>query len=76
MAQSRKDAMEGANTMTGQVGKVKEPKNIVVIGAGIGGMCAAARLARAAVIIDSQQLETSVAPGSLRFRKSQPSRLV
>jgi phytoene desaturase len=39
--------MEGAHTMTGQVGKVKEPKNIVVIGAGIGGMCAAARLARA-----------------------------
>ena len=39
--------MEGANTVTGQVGKVKEPKKIVVIGAGIGGMCAAARLARA-----------------------------
>ncbi len=33
--------------MTGQVGKVKEPKEIVVIGAGIGGMSAAARLARA-----------------------------
>ncbi len=33
--------------MTGQVGKVKERKNIVVIGAGIGGMCTAARLARA-----------------------------
>lgn len=33
--------------MTGQVGKVKDPKKIVVIGAGIGGMCAAARLARA-----------------------------
>ena len=33
--------------MTGQVGKVKEPKEIIVIGAGIGGMCAAARLARA-----------------------------
>ncbi len=32
--------------MTGQVGKVKEPKEIIVIGAGIGGMCAAARLAR------------------------------
>ena len=32
--------------MTGHVGKVKEPKKIVVIGAGIGGMCAAARLAR------------------------------
>jgi phytoene desaturase len=39
--------MEGADTMTGEVGKVKEPKEIVVIGAGIGGMCAAARLARA-----------------------------
>ena len=33
--------------MTGMVGKVKEPKKIVVIGAGIGGMCTAARLARA-----------------------------
>ena len=33
--------------MTGEVGKVKEPKRIVVIGAGIGGMCTAARLARA-----------------------------
>lgn len=33
--------------MTGQVGKVKEPKKIFVIGAGIGGMCTAARLARA-----------------------------
>lgn len=33
--------------MTGQIGKVKEPKKIVVIGAGIGGMCTAARLARA-----------------------------
>ncbi len=32
--------------MTGEVGKVKEPKRIIVIGAGIGGMCAAARLAR------------------------------
>ena len=39
--------MEGANTVTGQVGKVKDPKKIVVIGAGVGGMCAAARLARA-----------------------------
>ena len=38
--------MEGAHAMTGHVGKVKESKNIVVIGAGIGGMCAAARLAR------------------------------
>jgi phytoene desaturase len=33
--------------MTGEVGKVKNPKEIIVIGAGIGGMCAAARLARA-----------------------------
>jgi phytoene desaturase len=32
--------------MTGHVGKVKNPKKIVVIGAGIGGMCTAARLAR------------------------------
>lgn len=38
--------MEGTNRMTGHVGKVKVAKNIVVIGAGIGGMCAAARLAR------------------------------
>lgn len=33
--------------MTGRVGKVKEPQKIAVIGAGIGGMCAAARLAKA-----------------------------
>lgn len=33
--------------MTGEVGKVKNPKRILVIGAGLGGMCAAARLARA-----------------------------
>ncbi len=39
--------MEGTHSVTGHVGKVKEPKNIVVIGAGIGGMCTAARLARA-----------------------------
>lgn len=39
--------MEGAHAMTGHVGKVKEPKQIIVIGAGIGGMTAAARLARA-----------------------------
>lgn len=39
--------MERSCSVTGQVGKVKEPKKIVVIGAGIGGMCAAARLARA-----------------------------
>jgi phytoene desaturase len=39
--------MEGANHMTGQVGKVRNPEKIIVIGAGIGGMCAAARLAKA-----------------------------
>ena len=33
--------------MTGRVGKVKEPQSIAVIGAGIGGMCTAARLAKA-----------------------------
>jgi glycine/D-amino acid oxidase-like deaminating enzyme len=33
--------------MTGHVGKVKNPENIAVIGAGIGGLCAAARLAKA-----------------------------
>jgi phytoene desaturase len=33
--------------MTGRVGKVKNIKEIVVIGAGIGGMCTAARLAKA-----------------------------
>jgi phytoene desaturase len=38
--------MEGAHVMTGEVGKAKNPQKIVVIGAGIGGMCAAARLAR------------------------------
>lgn len=32
--------------MTGFVGKVKKPLSIVVIGAGMGGMTAAARLAR------------------------------
>ena len=47
MDQSRKDSMEGAHVMTGHVGKVKEPKKIIVIGAGIGGMTTAARLARA-----------------------------
>lgn len=41
------DAMEGAHRMTGTVGKVKNAETIVVIGAGIGGMCAAARLAKA-----------------------------
>lgn len=38
--------MEGAHVMTGEVGKTKNPQKIVVIGAGIGGMCAAARLSR------------------------------
>jgi phytoene desaturase len=33
--------------MTGHVGKVKSPENIAVIGAGIGGLCTAARLAKA-----------------------------
>ena len=33
--------------MTGHVGKVKRPENIAVIGAGIGGLCTAARLAKA-----------------------------
>jgi phytoene desaturase len=43
--------MEGAHAMTGQVGKVKEPKKIIVIGAGIGGMTTAARLARAGHVV-------------------------
>ena len=33
--------------MTGHVGKVANPQKIIVIGAGIGGMCTAARLAKA-----------------------------
>jgi phytoene desaturase len=33
--------------MTGTVGKVKNPESIIVIGAGIGGLCVAARLAKA-----------------------------
>ena len=33
--------------MTGTVGKVKTPENIAVVGAGIGGLCTAARLAKA-----------------------------
>jgi phytoene desaturase len=33
--------------MTGHVGKVARPEEIAVIGAGIGGLCAAARLAKA-----------------------------
>jgi phytoene desaturase len=53
--------MEGAHRMTGQVGKVKEPKKILVIGAGIGGMCVAARLARAGH--DVEIYEASDRPG-------------
>lgn len=33
--------------MTGHVGRVKNPEHIAVIGAGIGGLCTAARLAKA-----------------------------
>jgi phytoene desaturase len=33
--------------MTGHAGRVKNPENIAVIGAGIGGLCTAARLAKA-----------------------------
>lgn len=33
--------------MTGTVGKVKTPENIAIVGAGIGGLCTAARLAKA-----------------------------
>lgn len=33
--------------MTGPVGKVKNPEKIAIIGAGIGGLCTAARLAKA-----------------------------
>ncbi len=39
--------MEGAHRMTGHVGKVNKPEQIAVIGAGIGGLCTAARLAKA-----------------------------
>lgn len=46
MEKPRKSSMEGTHLVTGEVGKVKNPKKIIVIGAGIGGMCAAARLAR------------------------------
>ena len=47
--------------MTGNVGKVKDPKKIAVIGAGIGGMCAAARLARAGHSVEI--FEASDRPG-------------
>jgi phytoene desaturase len=33
--------------MTGTVGKVKTPENIAIVGAGVGGLCTAARLAKA-----------------------------
>lgn len=38
--------MEGKNFVTGFVGKVNKPLSIVVIGAGMGGLSAAARLAK------------------------------
>ncbi len=47
MEPSLTSSMEGANHMTGTVGKIKNPESIIVIGAGIGGMCVAARLAKA-----------------------------
>ena len=47
MDQSREDSVEGSHRMTGHVGKVKNPERIAIIGAGIGGMCTAARLAKA-----------------------------
>jgi len=47
MADARKDSMERSHRMTGHVGKVAHPENIAVIGAGIGGLCTAARLAKA-----------------------------
>lgn len=39
--------MERSHCMTGTVGKVKTPENIAIVGAGIGGLCTAARLAKA-----------------------------
>ena len=39
--------MERPDCMTGHVGKVKNAECIAVVGAGIGGLCSAARLARA-----------------------------
>ena len=47
MVEPREDSMEGSHCMTGHVGKVKDPERIAIIGAGIGGMCTAARLAKA-----------------------------
>jgi len=47
MEPSLTSSVEGAHYMTGTVGKVKTPESIIVIGAGIGGMCVAARLAKA-----------------------------
>ena len=47
MEPSLTSSVEGANHMTGTVGKVKNPESIIVIGAGIGGLCVAARLAKA-----------------------------
>lgn len=37
--------------MTGHVGKVKHPERIAVVGAGIGGLCTAARLAKAGHLV-------------------------
>ena len=39
--------MERPDSMTGHVGKVKNAERIAVVGAGIGGLCSAARLAKA-----------------------------
>jgi phytoene desaturase len=44
--------------VTGHPGKVKEPKKIIVIGAGIGGMTAAARLARAGHHVEIYEAST------------------
>ncbi len=37
--------------MTGHVGKVNQPERIAVVGAGIGGLCTAARLAKAGHLV-------------------------
>ena len=47
MEKTGRNPMEGTHRMTGHVGKVKNPERIAVIGAGIGGLCTAARLAKA-----------------------------